>query len=110
VRAALWLVVLVLAQLPLSWGASGTIGSAGASLDVPGYELGQDRVSGVRDGLRLKSEGSDGGDPFAATIAPRPAQLALAGTSVAIASCLPAPATAPALGYEACGPPGRTQL
>jgi hypothetical protein len=110
VQAALWLAVLVLAQFPLSWGASGAIGLATSSLDVPSHELSQDRVSGVRDGLRLTSEGSDGGDPFPPTIAPRPAQLALAGITPAVASCLPAPASAPALGYEACGPPGRSQL
>lgn len=108
-QAALWLAVLVLAQFPLSWGASDTIGPATAGLEVPGHELSQDRVSGVRDGLRLISEG-DGGESFPATMAPRPAPVVIAGNSVARAACVPAPATAPTLGYEACGPPGGTQL
>lgn len=109
-QVVLWLVVLVLSQLPLSSGALGATGLTAASLGVPGYKLSQDRVSGPRDGQRLRSEGSDGGDPYLPTIAPNPADLALAGSPAGTPSCVPAPATAPATAYDACGPPGRAQL
>lgn len=107
VRAALWLLVFVLAQFSLNWGASGTVGLATTGLDLPRHELSQDRVSGISEGLRLKSEGRGGGDPVPTVLASHLAPRVPAGNPNLVPSCVPAPATTPAHRYEACGPPRR---
>lgn len=104
-QAALWLVVLVFAQLPLGWGATSSMGPAAASLDVPAHDLSQHRVaSGAGDGIRLKAEGNDPVEAPPATAAGA-APSAVGGARLRRPACFPAPAAAPAHGYEACGPP-----